>query len=80
MEHNLAGYAKYYYCGSIKNSRGKEFIRKINYNIAKIFLDISKQMLKTSYTLNLGQLLKIALELKRYTWQKLKLKKNSNFK
>jgi hypothetical protein len=35
-------------------------------------------MLKTSYILNLGQLLKIALELKRYLWQKLKLEKNKN--
>jgi hypothetical protein len=29
-------------------------------------------MLETSYTLNLGQLLKIAFELKKYLWQKLK--------
>ncbi len=35
-------------------------------------------MLKTSYTLNLGQLLKITLELKRYLWQKLKPKENQN--
>ncbi len=35
-------------------------------------------MLKTSYTLNLGQLFKIALELKRYMWQKLKVKKTQN--
>jgi hypothetical protein len=28
--------------------------------VKEIFLDISKQMLKTSYTLNLGQLLKIS--------------------
>jgi hypothetical protein len=34
--------------------------------IEEIFLDISKQMLETSYTLNLGHLFKIALELKRY--------------
>jgi hypothetical protein len=34
--------------------------------IKEIFLDIGKQMLETSYTLNLGQLLKIALELKRH--------------
>jgi len=33
----------------------------------KIFQDINKQMLET-YTLNLGQLLKIALELKKYLW------------
>ncbi len=43
--------------------------------VKEIFLDISKQMLKTSYSLNLGQLLKIALELKRYLWKKLKRKK-----
>jgi hypothetical protein len=35
-------------------------------------------MLKTNYTLNLGQLLKIALKLKRYLWQKLKPKKTQN--
>jgi hypothetical protein len=32
-------------------------------------------MLKTSYTLNLGQLFKIVLELKRYLLHKLKLEK-----
>ncbi len=42
------------------------------------FLDIGKQMLETSYTLNLGQLFKIALELKRYLWQKLKPEKIQN--
>ncbi len=35
-------------------------------------------MLKTSYTLNLGQLLQIALKLKKYLWQKLKPEKNQN--
>jgi hypothetical protein len=35
-------------------------------------------MLETSYTLNLGQLFKIALELKRYLWQKLKPEKIQN--
>jgi hypothetical protein len=35
-------------------------------------------MLKTSYTLNLAQLLKIVLEFKRYFWQKLQLKKTQN--
>ncbi len=35
-------------------------------------------MLETSYTLNLGQLFKIAHELKRYFWQKLKLEKTQN--
>jgi hypothetical protein len=32
-------------------------------------------MLKASYTLNLGQLLKIAPDFEKYFWQKLKLKK-----
>jgi hypothetical protein len=35
-------------------------------------------MLETCYTLNLGQLLKIVLELKRYFWHKLKLEKIQN--
>ncbi len=34
--------------------------------IEQIFLDIGKQMVETSYILNLGQLFKIVLELKRY--------------
>jgi hypothetical protein len=41
-------------------------------------VDIGKQMLKISYTLSLGQLLKIALELKKYLWQKLKPEKTWN--
>jgi len=41
----------------------------------QIFQDINKQMLETTYTLKLGQLLKIALDLKEYMWQKLKLEK-----
>ncbi len=35
-------------------------------------------MLETSYTLNLGQLLKITPKLKKYFWQKLKPKKTQN--
>jgi hypothetical protein len=35
-------------------------------------------MLETSYTLNLGQLLKIAFKLKIYLWQKLKVEKTQN--
>jgi hypothetical protein len=35
-------------------------------------------MLKTIYILSLGQLFKIALELKQYLWQNLKLKKTKN--
>ncbi len=46
--------------------------------IEEFFLDIGKEMQETSYTLNLGQLLKIAHELKRYFWQKLKLEKTQN--
>ncbi len=46
--------------------------------VEEIFLDIGKQMLKTSYTLNLGQLFKIAHEVKRYMWQKLKQEKIQN--
>jgi hypothetical protein len=33
-------------------------------------------MLETSYILNLGQLLKMAIELKKYLWQKMKLNKS----
>ncbi len=40
-----------------------------------IFQDISKQMLETTYTLRLHQLLKVAPNLKKYMWQKLKLQK-----
>jgi hypothetical protein len=35
-------------------------------------------MLETSYTFNLGQLLKITPELKRFNWKKLKLGKTKN--
>jgi hypothetical protein len=35
-------------------------------------------MLKISYPLSLGQLLKIVIELKRYLWYKLKPKKTQN--
>jgi hypothetical protein len=40
-----------------------------------IFQDISKQMLETTYTPKLGQLLKITPDLKKYMWQNLKPKK-----
>ncbi len=36
--------------------------------VEEIFLDIGKQMLETSYILNLGQLRKIAHELRKYLW------------
>jgi hypothetical protein len=42
----------------------------------KIFQDISMQMLKTKYILDLGHLIKIPLDLKWYLWQKMKLFKN----
>jgi hypothetical protein len=42
------------------NSQGKLI------TIENIFLDISKQMLETNYTLNLRQLLKITLKLDKY--------------
>ncbi len=35
-------------------------------------------MLEINYNLNLGQLLQIVPKLKRYVWQKLKLKKTQN--
>jgi len=41
----------------------------------QIFQDINKHMLKMTYTLRLGQLLKITPNFKKYMWQKLKLKK-----
>jgi hypothetical protein len=34
----------------------------------QIFQDINKQMMETTYTLRLRQLLKIALDLKKYMW------------
>jgi hypothetical protein len=37
--------------------------------VEEIFLDIGKKMLETSYTLNLGQLLKITFKVKNYFWQ-----------
>ncbi len=41
-------------------------------SMEQIFQDTNKQMLETTYTLRLGQLLKITLDLKKYMWQKLK--------
>ncbi len=46
--------------------------------VEEIFLNIGKQMLEISYIWNLGQLLKIVHELKKYLWQKLKPKKTRN--
>ncbi len=56
----------------VMNSQGKLI------TVEEIFLDIGKQMLEISYTLNLGQLLKIALDLNRYLWQKLEPKEIQN--
>ncbi len=41
-------------------------------SMEQIFQDINKQMMETTYTMRLSQLLKIALDLKKYMWQKLK--------
>ncbi len=41
-------------------------------SMEQIFQSINKQMLETTYTLKLSQLLKIALDFKKYMWQKLK--------
>ncbi len=32
MEHNLAGYAKYYSCGHVEISKSSEFTREIDHN------------------------------------------------
>ncbi len=56
MEHNLVEYSKYYSCGHIEISRNNEFAKETNHN-RRNFLEIGKQMIETSYTLNLGQLL-----------------------
>ncbi len=44
-------------------------------SMEQIFQDINKQMMETTCTLRLGQILQITLDLKKYMWQKLKLKK-----
>jgi len=41
----------------------------------RIFQDINKQMMETTYTLRLSQLLKITPDLNKYMWHKLKPKK-----
>jgi ribosomal protein L21 len=46
--------------------------------VEESFLDIGKQMLKTSYILNLGQLLKIA-RVKKISLIEIKTKKNSEY-
>jgi hypothetical protein len=48
-------------------------------SIKEKFKDINRQNLETKYTLNLGLLLKIALNLKRYMWQKMKPMKATIF-
>jgi hypothetical protein len=44
------------------------YIKSINF----LKKDINRQNLETKYTLNLGLLFKITLNLKRYMWQKMK--------
>jgi hypothetical protein len=75
MEHNLAGHAKYYSCGCIEISRSSEFARETDHN-RRDFSDIGKQMLKTSYTLNLRKLLKITHEVKKKYLVEAKTKEN----
>ncbi len=58
----------------IPQSLSANLINKIM-SMEQIFQDINKKMLETTYTLRLGQLLKITSNLKKYMWQKLKLKK-----
>jgi hypothetical protein len=60
--------------GSTKILGSSAFTRETDHN-KRFFLDIGKQMLGTSYILSLGQMLKIALELNIYFWQKLEPKK-----
>jgi hypothetical protein len=50
---------------TLQVTRSTSYLSKQVY-AKEIFQDISKKMLETSYTLNLGQLFKIALELKKY--------------
>ncbi len=58
----------------VVNSQGKLII------VEKFFLDISKQMLERSYTLNLGQLFKITHELKKKSLAKVETRENSKCK
>jgi hypothetical protein len=51
----------------IKPIKPSTFPSKFIY-VEEIFQDINKQMLETNYTLNLGQLFKIAPNLKWYMW------------
>ncbi len=44
-------------------------------SMEQLFQDISKQMMEITYTLRLGQLLKIAPYINEYMWQKMKPKK-----
>ncbi len=43
--------------------------------VEETFQDMNRQILETSYILNLKQLLKMAIELKRYLQYKMKLDK-----
>ncbi len=53
MEHNLAGYAKYYLMETHKFQKVVNSLENLVI-VKEFFLDIGKQMLETSYTLNLG--------------------------
>ncbi len=59
---------------SIDSQKPQEFVVSQSKLILveEIFQDINRQMFETSYTLNLGQLLKMVPKLKRYLWQKMK--------
>jgi hypothetical protein len=51
----------------IPQSLSANLINKIM-SMEQIFQDINKKMLETTYTLRLGQLLKITSNLKKYMW------------
>jgi len=53
MEHNLAGYAKYYPMETHKSQKVVNSLENLVI-VKEFFLDIGKQMLETNYTLNLG--------------------------
>jgi hypothetical protein len=44
MEQNMAGYAKYYYCGSIELSGSSEFIREIDHNRRDFSTDVRNKL------------------------------------
>ncbi len=46
-------------------------------SMEQIFQDINKQIMETTYTLKLSQLLKLTQDFKKYMWQKLKPEKSN---